>query len=395
MRAGASWSIVRIDDKPEIVQGPRDVPTGRRDVVTYAIGDAGAPGGHETSTRAEIARRLAAIAGFEYVGEYDPRARYGGRPYFVPSDTLTRSAAAKLRIDDARDLFGGVVPSAFAATKMITHPLIDEDACAPDGWSPAFHRFVADSVLAGFSAFTRRDALRAGRTLLERGPVRVKLATGIAGIGQWVARDAAELDAIIEAIDSDEIGKTGVAIEENLDDVTTKSVGQITVAGLEASYCGVQHLTSNNDGVEVYGGSELHVVCGGFDDLLVLDLPADMRLAIAQARVYDDAAHACFHGFFASRRNYDVAQGDDALGMRRSGVLEQSWRLGGASGAEMAALEAFRADPSLRAVRASAREIYGSSSVPPDGADIYFRGVDPHVGPLTKYTLIETHAHTR
>lgn len=381
-----------IDDTKYIFPQPAQ---GRRDVVTYAIGGAEAPDGHVRLTRAEVARHLAAVAGFEYVGEYDPRLRYTGRPYFVPSDTLTCSTAAELRIDDAHDLFGGVVPCAFAATKMITHPLIDERASAPEGWTPAFPRFVADSVLAGFSAFTRDDALRAGRELLHRGPVRVKLATGIAGIGQWVARETDELAAVIEAIDRDESVSTGVAIEENLEDVTTKSVGQIRVAGVEVSYCGEQRLTRNNSGVDVYGGSELDVVRGGFDDLLLLDLPEEMRLAIGQARVYDDAAHACFHGFFASRRNYDVAQGEDARGVRRSGVLEQSWRLGGASGAEMAALAAFRADPSLRAVRATSREVYGSDFVVPDQAHVYFRGVDPHVGPLTKYTLIEPHADAR
>ncbi len=368
---------------------------GRRGVVTYTVGGGEASAGHEASTRAEIARHLALLAGFEFVGEYDPATRYGARPYFVPSDTLTSATAATLRIDDAWDLFGGVVPTAFAATKMITHPLVDEEACAPDGWSPAFPRFVAEAVLPGFSAFTRDDALRGGRSLLERGAVRVKLGTGIAGLGQWVAADLDELEAVIAAIDEREITESGVVIELNLVDVATQSVGQICAAGLAASYCGRQRLTTNNEGVEVYGGSELKVVRGGFDDLLEIELPEEMRLAIAQARVYDDAAHACFHGFFASRRNYDVAQGADASGQWRSGVLEQSWRMGGASGAEIAALEAFRADPSLRAVNACSREVYGNGARVPDGADIYFRGLDPRVGPLAKYTLIERHADAR
>ena len=45
--------------------------------------------------------------------------------------------------------------------------------------------------------------------------------------------------------------------------------------------------------------------------------------------------------FFASRRNYDVVAGLDARGQRRCGVLEQSWRVGGASPAELVALAAF------------------------------------------------------
>ena len=100
----------------------------------------------------------------------------------------------------------------------------------------------------------------------------------------------------------------------------------------------------------------------------------------------------CFPGMFASRRNYDVIQGTDAAGRRRSGVLEQSWRVGGASGAEIAALEAFRAEPALRAVRASTVEDYGEAAPPPPpGATVYFRGVDERVGPITKYATVEPH----
>ena len=89
----------------------------------------------------------------------------------------------------------------------------------------------------------------------------------------------------------------------------------------------------------MYGGSELLVVRGGFEALHALGLPAEAALAVAQARVYDAAATEHFPGLFASRRNYDVVRGLDAAGRPRCGVLEQSWRIGGASGAEVAALE--------------------------------------------------------
>ena len=90
-----------------------------------------------------------------------------------------------------------------------------------------------------------------------------------------------------------------------------------------------------------------------------------------------------------------MAQGTDASGRRRLGVLEQSWRLGGASGAEIAALEAFRADPSLRSVRAASREIYGDYPPVPEDSTVYYRGIDPQVGAVTKYALVEPHADTR
>jgi hypothetical protein len=67
------------------------------------------------------------------------------------------------------------------------------------------------------------------------------------------------------------------------------------------------------------------------------------------------------------------------------GVLEQSWRIGGASGAEVAALEALNDDPALQGVRASTTEVHGPDVPVPDGAILYFSGVDDHLGPITKY----------
>jgi hypothetical protein len=212
------------------------------------------------------------------------------------------------------------------------------------------------------------------------------------GRGQQVVSQPAELAAALEAIAPDELANDGVVLEENLAEVTTCSVGQVRVAGHVASYYGTQRLTPDNDGLPVYGGSQLMIARGGYDALLGLDLPEDARLAVAQARSYDAAATECFPGLFASRRNYDVAQGLAWSG-RRSGVLEQSWRIGGASGAEIAALEAFVAEPGLRAVRASTVEVYGPCQ-PPQDATVYFSGVDPAVGRITKYSRIKRDADT-
>jgi len=74
-------------------------------------------------------------------------------------------------------------------------------------------------------------------------------------------------------------------------------------------------------------------------------------------------------------------------------VLEQSWRFGGASAAEVAALAAFREDPSLDVVRAASTEVYGENiSVPPDST-VYFDGVDERAGRLTKYARVTRHVH--
>ncbi len=125
--------------------------------------------------------------------------------------------------------------------------------------------------------------------------------------------------------------------------------------------------------------------------MLNLALAPETRLAVTQARAYDDAASKYFPGLIASRRNYDVAQGLDARDERRSGVLEQSWRIGGASAAEIAALEAFRADRGLRVIRASCVEKYGLHE-PPQNAVLQFRDIDNRVGAITRYTVVESYA---
>ena len=55
----------------------------------------------------------------------------------------------------------------------------------------------------------------------------------------------------------------------------------------------------------------------------------------------------------------------------------------------LAALEAFRRDPRLRAVHARSAEAYDADAPLPAGAMVHFRGVDRSAGPITKYTLVE------
>ena len=363
-------------------------------VVEYSPQGGGFADTHERITRAAVAQRLAALTGFAYAGEYDPSARYPDRVYFVPGDTLVGLEAARVGIAGEHDLFGGVVPYPFVATKVITHPLVEQSAVAPKGWSDTFPSEVQSAVLEGCSVFTAEQAYAAGERLLKHGPVRLKPVNATAGRGQKVIRSLSELTNALAAFDTTELADAGLVLEENLTAVTTYSVGQVRVADLAATYYGSQRLTTDNTGEEVYGGSDLVVVRGDFDALMQLSLPEHIRVAVEQARVYD-AATTAYPGMFASRRNYDVAQGTNARGQWRSGVLEQSWRVGGATGAEIAALEAFRADPGLQVVHTSTFEVYGESQAPPPDATVYFRGVDEHVGWLTKYAVVRAHGDTR
>jgi hypothetical protein len=349
---------------------------------------------HEMASHTAVARGLAELHGVPLIPPIKPVP--GGSDlagcYVVPNRCLIEHPSQRLStIRQHEDFFGGLAPFSFVSTKAITHPLVGPHVYAPAGWSEAFAQRVARAVLPGFTAFTRPDAQQACRLLLERGPVRIKPVYASAGRGQSVVNAIEDLNDTIAAIDDAALHACGLTLEMHLEGVTTFSVGQVRVCGITASYVGTQSLTQANDGATVYGGSALNIVRGGFDTLLRGDWNDAERRAIVQARRYDEIAHACFKGLLASRRNYDMVEGVDADDRRRSGVLEQSWRIGGASGAEIAALLAFAHDPSCQRVRAETVERYGVTQQPPENAQIVYHDHDPDCGPMLKYVTQTLH----
>ena len=351
-----------------------------------------APGsrpGHERTARTAMAKQLATLLGYTFAGDYDPQQPHSGHIYFVPQHTLLREQSHALGIDNEGDLYGGVVPDYFVATKAITHAAIDADAHVPDAWSHHLAEHLRGVVLPGYSAFSAADLRRAALRLLRQGRVRIKGARGIGGSGQWAVGDEPELDDVIEQLDAGELHEHGAVVEQNYELAQTCSVGEVHAAGIHIAYHGLQRVTRNHQGHDVYGGSDLHIVRGGLHDLLQLELPSDVKLAVRQAADYDAAVTKAFPQFFASRRNYDVLQGLDRDGHFVSGVLEQSWRIGGASPAEIAAIEAFKSEPDLHSANASIREIYSAAAPLPPHAHVLYHGVDEHAGWLLKYSVIE------
>lgn len=358
-------------------------------VLEWSVDPAHYGSPHERITRRSHAARLAELKGYRYFGEVGGANPPSGPLYYVPSDTIVgRELAWSMGIRDESDLFGGVVPFAYVATKALSHPLHGY-AAAPQGWVSGFNPRVRNCVLEGYSAFSEADARRAGRSLLRNGSVRIKPVRATGGCGQHVVHDPLSLDRTLAGLPA--IATDGVVLERNLRRPRTLSVGQVTVGSLRISYYGAQRLVRNPAGEWVYGGSDLTAVRGDLHALQALPLSLDLRLAIEQARTYHEAVIASFPGFMASRINYDVAQGCDDAGLSCSGVLEQSWRIGGATGAEISALEVFRDQPGRSLVRASCFEVFGEARLPP-GARVYYDDVDPAVGRLTKYSIAEAHA---
>jgi hypothetical protein len=333
------------------------------------------------------AKAIARMKQYEFGGRYRDGFAYPRRVYFVPDETLLLEEASSLGIGSSDDLYGGVVPQPFVKTKSIAHPLVGDDAERPDGWSITFAERVRSVVLRGYSAFRPRDARVAAVRMLRRGEVRVKQPLATGGRGQALVATIDEFDALLEKLPENDITNYGIVIEENLRHVTTRSVGHIIVDDLTVSYFGTQRFTTNNTGQSVYGGSNLLCVRGGWEALDSLAIPEGLRLAVTQARQYDGAMSA-FPGFLASRRNYDIGEGIDAEGRPRSGVFEASWRVGGATGAEVIALAAFKQDPSLHVIDVSHFEEFGQNLRAPEGAIVLFEGDDPRDGPMIRYTIV-------
>ncbi|TMN25074.1 DUF3182 family protein [Pseudoxanthomonas sp. X-1] len=337
---------------------------------------------HERASVDCMGRRLARLLGREFRAQALP-----GLPgYFIPMETLTREEAAMRGIGCAAHLFGGVVPHAFVATKLVTHGLVEGGAHAPDGWAHALGDALGDAVLPGYSVFTAADLRRAVADLLAQGRVRCKLAHARGGNGQRVVDSLSALEAWLATVDADEI-QAGVVAELNLEEAVTFSVGCVEVGGQSIAYFGTQRTVRTPRGEEVYGGSQLRVARGGLDQLQHVPLPAQAHEAIAKVQHYEAQIVAAYPGFFASRRNYDLVHGLDADGQARCGVLEQSWRFGGASPAEILALEALAAQPDIAWLDASTHERWRDEPVP-DDAVVYFDGQVASLGRLVKYARV-------
>ncbi|MCM8562312.1 DUF3182 family protein [Pseudomonas shahriarae] len=344
---------------------------------------------HEVETNRALARWLAQILGLDYGVSYSADLHSPADLYLLPTQTLIGAAQAlSLGVKGPEDLWGGYVDHDFICTKAITHGLHAPDAVAPEGWSPLFAERVRGVVLDGLSVFAMEDARIAATQLLDSGPIRLKPVHACAGRGQEVIESLKQLELILARPDMPELFAQGVVLEQDLQEVVTHSVGQSFIGGRVFSYCGEQYLTQDGQGEAVYGGSNLLVVPGYYDALLALALDDDVRLAIEQAQVFDNAADEAYPGFYASRRNYDIAQGLDSQGTRRSGGLEQSWRMGGASSAEVAALQSFINDPGLRAIRVSSVETYIDQPLPAHAIEIY-RGPAEHGDFLLKYVTVQ------
>ena len=348
--------------------------------VEIAVAESG--GGRDPHERAELecaAGRLAALFGARRVAAATAAPPCGR--YWIPSSTLSRREASALGIGDGSQLWGGIVPAAYVATKLVSHPRPGRRAAAPNGWIDIIG--LEDCTLPGWSVFSREDAIAAGSGLLRGGPVRLKPPHERGGRGQRVVRSEEELANWLDAAPT-RLLEEGLVLERDLVESTTYSVGFSQLpGGHRIAYVGTQRTVITPQGACAYGGSRLEVVRGTLADLEATLRPGKPRAAVQAASRYDAVIRHAY-GVVATRCNYDVIAGVDRLGRRHLGVLEQSWRFGGASMAELLAMERFTRAPGVHRVVTETVETFAGGRVPA-GAVVSWRG---DAGSPRKYARI-------
>ncbi|MGJ4803688.1 DUF3182 family protein [Luteimonas sp. SDU82] len=317
--------------------------------------------GHSTHEVASLHAASLRVAGLLGRPGGNGAGLHGPSRYWLPIRTLLREEAERLGVEDEAQLWGGVVPHAFVGTKLISHPGWPGGDSRPEGWRDV--PGIGHCTLPGWSVFTRADALAACAALLEAGPVRVKSPYARGGNDQAVFADLREAREWLQSPAA--IGvEHGLVVERDLVEAATYGVGSARVGPHAIAYYGTQRTVRDHQGQLVYGGSRLTVFRGDLAQLHATLPHGEAREAVGVAMHYDRAVRGAYQ-VLASRCNYDVIVGHDRDGQRHCGVLEQSWRFGGASMAELLAMERFAQDPSRQWLVAETVESYDGQALPP------------------------------
>jgi len=343
---------------------------------------------HNVASVEALAARLCSLTGRQLLPTLQSFDE-NNETFFVPTFALVRqNGHPEISI---QNFYGGIVHHGFMTTKLVTHPHWHDDDNLPEGWARSFAACLQDCVLSGFSVFSHRHALEAAGALLKKHKIRFKNPYASGGKDQTVIETVRSLDGFLETVSDSDIAN-GLVVEEDVENSSTYSVGQVQIENHIGSYLGRQYTSHDKDGSVAYAGSRLHMVRGGWDTLLnQLQSPVAHRI-VENARRYDEAARQHL-GLVASRRNYDVLVGPITENGVRCGVLEQSWRVGGASPAEVLAIEKLTQDETVIAVQAMVRETQDQKPAFKEKDFIVYAGDDDFGRPLHKYARIEKIYH--
>ena len=295
-----------------------------------------------------------------------------GKTYYVADKTIVLEFSENQKlikdalIESEKDFFGGIVPRAYQSTKAIMHPLVSREAACPLGWSHEFSQELVhlELVLPGFTVFNIEDIRTAFNHLYDKGvyQIRLKDPLGYLGMNQFVVTSFQELEQFIsdKIVDNEKLQQYGLVVEENLcpEDLKIYSVSFVTVAFHQVQCIGVQRFSQG-----LYAGTDFVIMQTGkyiLPELLArvgIFNKEDAQVIIDKALLFRALLNKHIPEIKTARFNLDIVSGIASIYsnstcelVKRFALLEQSFRVGGASAAEIWGLEYLLCHPSVDAV---------------------------------------------
>ena len=352
-----------------------------------------------------IVDKIASI--FERFGGIDQ-----GKTYYVADKTIVLEFTENQKlikdalIESEKDFFGGIVPRAYQSTKAIMHPLVSREAACPLGWSHEFSQELVhlDLVLPGFTVFNIEDIRTAFNHLYDKGvyQIRLKDPLGYLGMNQFIVTSFQELEQFIsdKIVDNEKLEQYGLVVEENLcpEDLKIYSVSFVTVGFHQVQCIGVQRFSQG-----LYAGTDFVIMQTGkyiLPELLArvgIFNNEDAQVIIDKALLFRALLNKHIPEIKTARFNLDIVSGIASIYsngtcelVKRFALLEQSFRVGGASAAEIWGLEYLLCHPSVDAVCASTYYRYGDEAYQTvSGEENLYCGVDSRLGSIS--TSVKVH----
>jgi hypothetical protein len=310
-----------------------------------------------------LAAHLATIIGGKYVDgiEYPNAGQPGIDMTLMPYDSVDPSEPIANRVEGDSGIYGAVVDR-LKGTKSICHtPFCDEGL--PSSYDDAFSSRIDELGVKpmGFVVFGIDDAVDAIDFMKKRGSgVRIKLPLGSGVDNQKIidsGKPSSLQDWIKSRVEGDHIQQYGLVIEEEVlpsssDLPFALSTGELVVSEEHYTYVGWQVKGENGQ----YGGTVLRLTRGRQHPENVANIPGNLAEV---ANVVTQASRDMLVEK-AGRMNFNYLYGAGAGDTTDRLILtEPTFRPGGASAAELMAIEALLEDSSLPGIWARTSVEYG------------------------------------
>lgn len=299
-------------------------------------------------------------------------ARYKGLPYseslqscdphdvyVVAPTTFSNVEGERYDIKSPEDFYGLMIDDPLQVGKSILHPTVSTNP--PSFYSSATARALQDYVLPGRTAFSSADIVSTYNSFdTQRFGCRLKSAGESDGNGQYTINDSSHLIHVLETkVTEEQISKQGLVIEPNVVDPKTISAGFFILNGRMMAFIGNQIDIKGSDGSNKYGGADLLVANGGFEELEMF--VTDERKQQALHHVKNFIATFMNYGPIASRLSVDYLYGRDKYGDELAGCTDITGRLGGTCPGLLMAAGEFKKNPTLRYAQTSVHLNYDTT----------------------------------